>query len=413
MHPAVGHKSPRRDVVRARRQARSLDDRHEIEGGRALGICVLKGNNLRISLNDSAAGRPRDFDQQKHGMVLALQRFRSTSLVVMDSDGSNPHAILTMPDFTFVGSPRWSHDGRKVAFDGWRGVMGEGGSDAHVLVANADGSGVKDLGPGALPSWSPDDKQITFCRYSPERGVFIMNADGSDRARSTPRVGARNGLPSGTRLPTPSTRGTARCSASMMWPNTERRELEHKAYSQIYWGITWSPDGDWICFKGVLPDGGNEIAAISVKGEKEGFKVLLPSSAKPEVGNSCMTVSWGGGKQVLVCMQKKSDRTRQLYVVDAAGVKPPRLFSNFPASWVCDNVAWSCDGKKVVMSAARSSRNLRRPSDLPLSNRGTLLIAACLARSPDLPTPPAPRTPGRSIAVHPRQTAEPRCHWRQ
>lgn len=139
----------------------------------------------------------------------------------------------------------------------------------------------------------------------------------------------------------------------------ERRDLEHKTYNQVFWGITWSPDGDWICFKGALSGGGNEIAAIPASGEKERFKVLLPSSARPEADNVSPTLSWGGGQQILACMQRKSDRGRKLYVLDAAGVKPPRLFSNFPASWVCDNVAWSCDGKRVVMSAGPAATQPR------------------------------------------------------
>ena len=85
--------------------------------------------------------------------------------------------------------------------------------------------------------------------------------------------------------------------------------------------------------------------------------MLLPSSAKPEVNNSAATTSWGADKQILACMQKKGDRTRRLYVFDADGVKPPHLFPKFPAAWICDNVAWSTDGKKIVMSA--------RPVDPP------------------------------------------------
>ncbi len=324
--------------------------------GALAGICTLKGNNLRISLDDAATGRPGDFDRQKHGMVLVLQRFRGPSLVVMNSDGSDPHAILTMPDYTFIGSPKWSHDGRKIVFDGWRSVMGEGTGDAHVLVVNADGSGVKDLGPGGMPGWLPDDKQITFCRYNDERGVFVMNADGSNARQIDAEGWGSQWSPKRDEIAYTvyGQNGAKLCIYDLA--KQERRELEHKAYGQIYWGISWSPEGDRICFKGVVRDGNNgnganEIAAISVKGENGGFKVLLPSTAQPEANNSCMTVSWGVNKQILVRMQKKSDRVQKLYVFDADGVKPPRLFANFPASWICDNVAWSCDGKKVVMSA--------------------------------------------------------------
>ena len=241
--------------------------------------------------------------------------FRGPSLVVMNSDGSDPHAILTMPDYTFIGSPKWSHDGRKIVFDGWRSVMGEGTGDAHVLVVNADGSGVKDLGPGGMPGWSPDDKQITFCRYNDERGVFVMNADGSNARQIDAEGWGSQWSPKRDEIAYTvyGQNGAKLCIYDLA--KQERRELEHKAYGQIYWGISWSPEGDRICFKGVVHDGNNgnganEIAAISVKGENGGFKVLLPSAAKPEANNSCMTVSWGVNKQILRACRRRATACR-------------------------------------------------------------------------------------------------------
>ena len=51
---------------------------------------------------------------------------------------------------------------------------------SHLLTCQADGQGLKDLGTGAMPSWSPDGKRITFSCYDP-RGVWTMNADGTSR----------------------------------------------------------------------------------------------------------------------------------------------------------------------------------------------------------------------------------------
>ena len=41
-----------------------------------------------------------------------------------------------MPDFTSVGSSKWSHDGRKNAFDAARKVMSE--NIKHVFVVRAE-----------------------------------------------------------------------------------------------------------------------------------------------------------------------------------------------------------------------------------------------------------------------------------
>ena len=107
------------------------------------------------------------------------------ALYTIDADGKNLRRVLLLRDFTFVGSAEWSPDGRRIALDSWRPTMGEGCSDARIFTINADGSGFKDLGWGAMPSWSPDGKQLTCSQYgrqdadARQRGIWIMNADGT------------------------------------------------------------------------------------------------------------------------------------------------------------------------------------------------------------------------------------------
>ena len=328
--------------------------------GVLLGICAKNGYDLQISLDDQAKGRPRDFDTEKHDMVLVLRRVLGMSLLVMNADGSNLHTIVTMPEYTFVGRPQWSHDGRKIAFSGWRSVMGEVVRDAHNFVVNADGGSLKDLGAGINPSWSPDDKQFTYSQFGD--GVWIMNADGSNRREiDLDRGWGSQWSPTRNEIAytTYDDRGVL-CIYDVA--TGQSREVEHKPYAQTYHGLAWSPDGKWICFKAALPGGGNESVAVSTEREKQGFKVLLPSSALPEVDNAYATMSWGGtGKQILVRMQRKSDPLRRLYILDSTGVQPPRLFPNFSADWVPGDAAWSWDGKQVVMSA-NAPDDRRRPA---------------------------------------------------
>jgi Tol biopolymer transport system component len=132
----------------------------------------------------------------------------------------------------------------------------------------------------------------------------------------------------------------------------QRRALLERPYRQIYWGPAWSPDGAWICFKGVRPDGRPEVAAVSIDGEKKGFKIVLPDSATPEVDNCNRSLTWGGpSSQIIIAMRTKNDRVSQFYAYDFAGGQPPRLLPGFPTDWASGDATWSCDGKKVAFSA--------------------------------------------------------------
>ena len=144
-----------------------------------LGICTKKDDNLTISLDDKGKGRARDFDKEKHHTVFVLRRFRGVPLLVMNFDGSSRRTFAVMSDYTSCGSPRWSRDGHKLAFDGWRSWTGQDYYQSHIFVANADGSGAKDLGDGSLPSMSPDNRHLAYVRFGANYGVWLMNAVGN------------------------------------------------------------------------------------------------------------------------------------------------------------------------------------------------------------------------------------------
>lgn len=326
----------------------------ESADGAMLGIYDGSGDTMAIRLNDKARGRPDGignfFKDRRSGMVLELRRFPELPLFVMGADGSELHRILAMPGFTSNGSPDWSHDGSRIAIDATRTILGESWTTSHVFVVNADGSSPKDLGTGAMPSWSPDDKQLTYSQYAPEQRVWVMNADGMARRQISQNGWGSQWSPKRNEIAYVSGGGANICVYDL--DSEQRHTLLDRQYKQIYEGFTWSPDGKWICFKADLSPSGSEVAAVAVEGEKKGFKVILPCSAQPESGNVSKTMAWGGtGNQILVTMQRKSDRVLQLYILDFAGVEPPRLFPGFPRDWMSDDMAWSPDGKKVVFTA--------------------------------------------------------------
>ena len=127
-----------------------------------------------------------------------------------------------------------------------------------------------------------------------------------------------------------------------------RRTLFDKGYSRIDQGMAWSPDGQWICFKGITADRTAEMAAVHVDGQAAGFKVLLPK-AMPGVQDILPTFAWSGdGKQILASLIGPGKNQRQLYFVDVEGETAPRLVPGQDQSRWNNDMAWSLDGKRIV-----------------------------------------------------------------
>lgn len=89
-------------------------------------------------------------------------------------------AITTLISGGINTYPAISPDGRRIAF---RKIIGENNSD--VFVANADGSGLRNLTRNPAwegwPAWSPDGTRVAFAgNHNSNYQIFIMDADGGN-----------------------------------------------------------------------------------------------------------------------------------------------------------------------------------------------------------------------------------------
>ncbi len=236
------------------------------------------------------------------------------NIYVMNDDGSNVRRLTDTP--LSVGSPRWSPDGRQVAFmmdlhttqpNKWQQydvfVMNADGTQQRNLTQHPKQDGfpcwspdgkylvferaghatleifvielatrkirqLTDLGSASSPSWSPDGKEIAyeFARAGEGTHIYIMDADGRNNHPliRQPRRGAFGGT-------------ILSCEPH------------------------WSPDGQRILYKE------SEFAA-----------------GKGRVANSILIVN---------------KRTRHLKVLDT------------PRNWKIDAVCWADDGDAVLFAA--------------------------------------------------------------
>jgi Tol biopolymer transport system component len=144
--------------------------------------------------------------------------------------------------------PAWSPDGRKIAF-----VSDRDDGLKELYVMNADGSGVRRLTsiPTSKwrPAWSPDSRKIAFIN-PPDRGIYLMNADGSRMTKLLTGVEIGSGVawqPSTDRRSTPTTAGSP---PAVPRPSPAAGNLCKKRGIR-YAGTT--PEGAEVCFT-LTPD---------------------------------------------------------------------------------------------------------------------------------------------------------------
>lgn len=112
------------------------------------------------------------------------------SLFIMNADGTNVRKLIGEPieGYENCGSPCWSPDGTRIAFDC---APGNQWGQAHILVVHVGGArqgDVDDLGLGVGPDWSPEGDRLSFFLNSGSipgtpSGTYIMDDRGQRRER--------------------------------------------------------------------------------------------------------------------------------------------------------------------------------------------------------------------------------------
>ena len=263
----------------------------------------------------------------------AQAEFRRRELMAVNVDGTGLRTIPGSERQTY-GSPDWSPDGKWIACDTWS--RGQRLADARVLVMRADGSEVRDIGPGAMPSWSPDGRQLAAHTYGGAGSIFVMNADGSGRAAIVPHWGSPRWSPTGGRIV------AANSDGGMTLFNLATGE-EHTLLAEVAMnhGLSISPDGGRICFADRA--GSLRVAAIAEEPALTESKAIVEGGL---FGHS----SWSpDGKRIVFAWQRTGgDDVERLYLFDVDGARAPELLKGLDASGPCSDPDWSPDGKQIL-----------------------------------------------------------------
>jgi Tol biopolymer transport system component len=245
------------------------------------------GSDKRRLTTDPAYDDIPMFSPDGQRIAFVSSRSGSLQIWVMNADGSDQHEVTSSVGSNYF--PTWSPDGSRIAFRSDRD------GNPEIYSMRADGSDVKRLtNDGSIdfsPNWGPDGR-IVFVSNRTTGGkssLWVMNADGSDQHRLTPRDFVWNELspvwsPDGKRLLFQADRDVPVGNRELYVMNADSTGLKRltRYPGQDNWP-TWSPDGKQIAFaRGPTPYR-NEIYVMNADGTHQ-HELTLPTLGGVQYG---------------------------------------------------------------------------------------------------------------------------------
>ena len=264
------------------------------------------------------------------------------SLSLMNADGGNVRRLTgCAPGFTHLGSPEWSADGKQIALDMSRGSV----ATSHIILVSAEHGEVEDIGPGCMPSFSPDGKRIAFS-HSVE-GVMMMNSDGGNREVIDSTGWGVQWSPDGKNL----AYGKSGNIVVMDARTRQQRLLltgdAASRYSYVYWNLGWSHDSRWIAFKAQNRATREYELAAAATDVPSSFQVLYTTT-----GSLNADFTWSpDNRRVVFSMHSPPHQGTKLFWVDRAASREPQLFPNHPPFQDILGCAWSPDGRQIALAS--------------------------------------------------------------
>jgi TolB protein len=261
--------------------------------------------------------------QTRIAFVSSVSR-TAKEIFVMDYDGASPTAITG--NQTINISPRWSPDGRLIAYTSYR----NGNPDLFVL--NFD-SGRRDVvssqqGLNATPGWSPDGQWLAFAmRSGGGTNLHLLpKGGGTPRPLTTgPSIAVSPSFsPNGRQIAFNSDRGGNPQVYVMDVDGTNMRRVTFQGNYNA--SPRWSPRGEKIAFMCRLA--GNQICLINPDGS--GLQQLTSQGANEDP-------TWSPDGRHLVFTSTRMG-PRDIFSMHADGTEQRRLTSNGRDNYLPD---WS------------------------------------------------------------------------
>ncbi len=260
-----------------------------------------------------------------------------SAIFVMRPDGSEVRKLAQVDGYSDHAAPRWSHDGKHVAFE----AMPAGGGDRSCYVVDVDGTNLRQVATGqSCPDWSPDDKQLAVHEYPADSGphVIVQNLDGQGRVDLGPGMCPR-WSPDGSRLAV----GEGHTLRIVDMVTSKGKQLFDTPVSQLFHGCGWSPDGKRLAVAVRTAAGTKrQLVIVNADGSAKGMTLRDESSLGGHVSFS------PDGKQLVF----SSDNT--IHIIDVEGTTPSQIVAGQQGK--NRNPHWSPDGQWIVFASDREQK---------------------------------------------------------
>jgi TolB protein len=241
-------------------------------------------------------------------------------MFVMDYDGASPMAITSNQSVNL--SPRWSPDGRLLAYTSYQWDAQRGQHNPNLVILNWD-SGRREVlsarpGLNISPAWSPDGQWLALAMSAGGgTNLFLVSKDGGTPRPLTTGTAisvSPSFSPNGRQIVFNSDRGG---SPQVYIMDVDGTNLRRVTFQGTYNSSPrWSPRGEKIAFMCRL--GTNQICLINPDGSGQQQLTSQGSNEDP---------AWSADGRHLVFTSTRTGR-RDIFVMHADGTEQTRLTNN-------------------------------------------------------------------------------------
>ena len=106
-------------------------------------------------------------------------------LLTVDGDGVTlpPFAPAPVPEAAATAQPKWTRSKANLPGDIDGTLVFQTAPGGLFYTMNVDGTNLKPITNGLDPVWSPDGDQIAFASWEDPRGIWVVDADGTNERR--------------------------------------------------------------------------------------------------------------------------------------------------------------------------------------------------------------------------------------